>query len=33
MRVVGELDVHGPSLIEGVLNLLGDLLIRQIGQE
>src|SRR5208283_1319522 len=33
MRVVGELDVHRPTVALAVGDLPGDLLIRQVGQE
>jgi hypothetical protein len=33
MWVVGEFDVHRPALAETILNLAGDLLVREVGQE
>src|SRR4051794_18892339 len=33
MRIVGELDVHGPTIGQAILHLLGDLVVGQIGQE
>ena len=32
MRVVRVFDIHRPAFLQGVLDLLGDLLIGQIGQ-
>lgn len=33
MRIVGELDVHGPALVEAVLHLAHDLRVGEVGQE
>src|SRR3984893_2344086 len=33
MRVVGEFDVHSPALPQAILDLAGNLLVSEIGQE
>jgi hypothetical protein len=33
MRIVGKLDIHGPTLFKGILHLPGNLLVGEIRQE